>query len=325
MLQPLFSHFSRRFGSISFSNPTLTPYRKGSGLTEYILPALLLGGVILGVLASTNWDILGQNYVAKTNKGQVQNKALIMNQFGKLNPNSLSQEMIQETMETVQVCFDGLPTCLNVRNIKPSSDTDGSLGADTVTGLADILEQLPGILADLNVDPSVVDRVTKLASQGHDLAIKLRAIEAVCARDKTCTGPESREAQKQLRELQAGHLGKFMSEWKTLETYMTDNPNALKTFPEAYGIIKSRVNDINLIVQSLATANLYNQIPSTRQRLVPTVYDKGILRYKNVTETTYSSEFKGLSFQSPNVKKVHQNANSICTQGGNQKRCHLQF
>lgn len=91
----------------------------GNGLTEYILPALLLGGVVLAVLATTNWDILGQNYVAKTNKGQVQNKALIMNQFGKLNPNSLSQEMIQETMETVQVCFDGLPTCLNVGILNP--------------------------------------------------------------------------------------------------------------------------------------------------------------------------------------------------------------
>jgi hypothetical protein len=181
-------------------------------------------------------------------------------------------------------------------------------------------------LADLNVDPSVVDRVTKLASQGHTMAKKLRAIEGICARGKVCTGPQSRDAQKQLKELKKGPLGEFLSEWKTLETYMKDNPNALAAFPEAYGVIKSRVTNINRILNSLATANLYNQVPKTvtRQKTVQ-CGDGGTWNCKKtVTETVYQPVFKGLSFQSPNVKKVHQNANEICEQGGKQNRCKVQ-
>jgi hypothetical protein len=310
-----------------------TKYTKGNSITEYLLPAMLLGGVVLGVLATTDWDILGQNYLAETTHGHMQNKTLMINHFGQLDPNTpMPGTEVQgttgngNTISDPSICFDGIPTCINIRTIKPGPETVGSLGGDSIDALAAVLEQLPDILADLNVDPSVVDRVTKLASQGHDMAKKLKAIEAICARGKVCTGPESREAQKQLRDLKKGPLGEFLSEWKTLESYMKENPNALAAFPEAYGIIKSRVNNINRILNSLATANLYNQVPKTvtRQKTVQ-CGDGGTWNCKKtITETVYQPVFKGLSFQSPNVKKVHQNANEICDQGGKQNRCRVQ-
>jgi hypothetical protein len=327
--------------------------RTGSGLTEYILPTLLLGGVVLGFLATTDWDILGQNYLANSTHGEMQNKTLIVQNLGEIDA-TLNNDDAQQSnnanlgndTQTQTACFQGISHCLTIPIIQPNPETAGSLGGDEIDQLALVLEQLPQILVDLTVDPAVVDRVTKLASMGHGLADKLKAIEAICPAGKMCTGAKDKEARQLLKDLKKGELGSFLKEWTELNKYLKTNPNALAAFPEAYKIIQSRVKSIQSILNGLANQNqyTYTSYQSTQVQNVemnmPGKYAigqcqvtyQGKLTYSNGKQycsfsksvTLQQSHYQGLKIGSPTIKKVHQNANEICGQGGNTGRCTVQ-
>lgn len=299
----------------------------GNSMVEYILPIAMV--IILVGTFSMGGNFLDsfKTSLERQSRGHLANADLTVKQFGVIDdPSVVIPEIpefpITQSQQTERVCFGDETTCLNIPVLSGTPDTTGGLGSDEIEALTSVLEQLPTLLEELGADPSMVDRVTKLANMGHGLGIKLKEIEGVCKRGKLCTGKESSAAKKELVALKKGELGEFMNQWKELEAVMKENPHALDAFPEAFGIIKSKVSEINTIISKLSAANSYRQVTQNSTRTVPAQCCGGCTWdcKKTIPTKVVVPVFQGLNFNSPGVKKVHQNANTICSNGGN--RCY---
>lgn len=313
-------------------------------MVEYILPIAMVCILVGTFSMSGSFFDSFQSRLKNQTKGTLSDQDLTVKKFGVLDQSLIpvEQEVAPDPgaggaspqAPTETVCFGGDIACLTIPVIGESSETSGGLGGGEVESLTAILEQLPKILEELGVEPSVIDQVTKLANMGHGLADKLKAIEGVCKPGKVCTGTESAKAKKELLALKKGELGDFLKQYNDLNAYLKTNPNALAAFPEAANIIKNKVNEIKTILNNLSAQNSYKNVVKPTPQLVhvgaagkygaipcTNAMYGGVIQngqcYVRKTVNTAVPVFQGLNFNSPGVKKVHQNANTICNNGGN--------
>ncbi len=224
----------------------------GNALVEYVLPLSLV--VLLGGAMLWGGDFAGlmQNNLQATNRGTMDNASLRIGRMGVLAPPPSASNLPGLRSGHEQVCFTGSNVCLDLPVINGASgETVGTLGGDIVQRLAAVLQELPGILEELGVDPAVLSLVTDLANQSHTLGEKLKAIQDVCSGGRLCEGPAAQEAFAEFNALKGAELADFLNRWQTLETHLANNPDALAAFPEAHGIIKTKVDEIKGIIASL--------------------------------------------------------------------------
>lgn len=281
----------------------------GNNLVEYVLPIALLFGMGLLIWNNTMVGAV-QNITSSAIKGNLQGNTIQVVPMGTLEqtPNGVPQVFGGE-IETgsEQLCFLDSNTCLNIPIIAP--DTVGGIGSDGVDKLAKVLEQLPPILEAKGTDPSVVDMVSKLANLGHSLGERLKSLEGMCDSGGTCSTSNAQKAKDLLAEIKQGDLNTFLAEWTALQEKMGANPEALAGFPEAYGIIEKKVNDINTLVASISAQESFKRT----QKQVPT--GSRFQPFNIVRQNTLD----GITFSNASVPKIHQNANDVCSQGG--RRC----
>lgn len=225
---------------------------RGNALVEYVLPLSLV--VLVGGAMLWGGDFAGlmQNNLQATNRGTMENASLRIGRMGVLAPPPSASNLPRLHSGHEQVCFMGSNVCLDIPVIDGvAGETVGTLGGDIVKRLAAVLQELPGILEELGVDPAVLTMVTDLANQGHTLGEKLKAIQDVCSGGRLCEGPAAQEAFAEFNALKGAELADFLNRWQTLEAHLASNPDALAAFPEAHGIIKSKVEEIQALITSL--------------------------------------------------------------------------
>lgn len=324
----------RIFSSITIASPLQS--RLGNSMAEYIMPVALVGLVGFACANAGFFDGF-LTFTTKTNKGLMQGKTLIGSNIGVLTASEILSNAAHDVPEMKadeeQVCFAARGVCVNVPLIQKAAgaETVGGLGGDDVDKLTRVLDQLPDILAELEVDPAVVDLVTKLSKQGHTIGAQLNSVEAICP-GGVCGTANGENAKAVLASITGPDITAFLNDFKTLDAYLQKNPNALDKFPEAYGIIRNQVEQIQQLVAGLNAqdkmASSVKVIPPTTRTTTTTRKNtdfktwggKPIVTNVTVTDparTEITQVKTGVTLGNVNSGKVRQSSNNICDQGGN--------
>jgi hypothetical protein len=297
---------------------------------EYVIPPALCLVLLVAIAWNGNLFQGLADHTTAAIAGRQEDDRVAVFSFGQvLLPASAKRLAVPEVGQE-SICFVGSRTCINIPVITP--EVAGGLGGDSVKKMAVTIQEIARMMAEDNVEPGVVDLVTNLANRGHGLADELRAIQSLCSGQVVCRSPQSDMARSRLIQLKAQGLNAFLSDWQNLSQFMEANPTALANYPEAVGIIKGQVNDIQQLVSAIGAQD--NQVvnsrtisqtaPDTSKRIViPRNADVNTaIRFwqaknqKTVqrNETTVVND--GVIFNNPGAQQVNRNANTICSQGG---------
>lgn len=329
---------------------------KGNTLAEYSLPIALLVVVGGALIASNTTELFEGKLasVVKGNVVQKQLNVSQLGQFSlpadTKNLKAPAPDMTQVCFMNPAACLQ-FPVI-----DPSKQEAVGSMGEKELMSLVALLENLPELLESLGVDPAVVSQVTDLANKGHALSNSLKEIQTLCPSGETCSGEQMDQAKMALSTLKETDLDAFNGLWQNLQAYLKQNPTALNAFPQAYGIIENQVQDIQALVSSLNFLNKnvvestkyagqstqtmsYNEFSSYVNALPNSTVVKsdGNNWYKTVDPETGSyqltrlvgttfvlqkydytaaSQTASFSVNAQTLDTIHQDANTICQNGG---------
>jgi hypothetical protein len=298
-------------------------------MVEYALPLALCVVVVLVLAWSSGLlnNLSGQ--VTGSVSGTRQSNRIAVNTFGNIPLPAAAASLPDPGPGQESLCFLGGQTCLTIPIITP--EVAGGLGGDSVKKLAMTLEEMAQLMREQGVDPAIVDLVTRLANRGHGLGDEIKEIQALCPNTGTCVPPNSNQAWGKLDTLHESKLDSFMADWNELKQLLAQNPGALDKFPEALGIIRGQVEDIQTLIKSLkanpqyTSINKVETVTKPEEKLVSTytgVKTNGFRETKrqvvmtSAQVTTVQNIQEGFVFTNPEAGRITRSANNICSQGG---------
>jgi hypothetical protein len=309
-------------------------------MVEYALPLAVCVVVVIALAWSSDLFSGMSTQMATSVSGERQGNQVNVASMGRFLLPPSAQNLPEASAGQESICFMGSGTCINMAVITP--EVAGGLGGDSVRKLAATLAEMARMMKEEGVNPEIVDLVTRLANRGHGMGDQIKAIQALCSGQTTCKAPAADQARAQLADLKASKLDAFMADWATLENQLKTNPGALSRFPEAMGIIRGQVSDIQQLISSLKTEEKLSTVTQTTNQVVNTTVAKPVTttqfkptpmksnQYTRVTTTTMVNETAqtvvqqakqvtvsdGFVFSNTGAQQITRNANNICSQGG---------
>jgi hypothetical protein len=206
------------------------------------------------------------------------------------------------------ICFQG-GVCVNIPTIASGSltETNGGLGGSLVTSLSDVFDQLVAQLKAQNADPALISLVTQLAKQGHSIGDSLQTVQAVCSvgggNNAACdTAKGGALNASMFKESNSGDVftsnidtTSFTKALSAVDNYIRNHPG---TYDSVGTLIDMESSQITNIAQGM---NLGIEMTSGLDSL----------GHQNFNITAVNNK----------AVLVHQDANTICSAGGNTHLC----
>lgn len=200
-----------------------------------------------------------------------------------------------------KACFSS-GVCIDFPSMNPATVvTSGGLGSQYTHDLASVLDQVKAQLVAENADPSVIDLVSKLANQGHDMGDYEQSMwdqMAGCMQGGVCANQKVFGSTYTMEHVMLNKVAQLKTLDAQLQTYLTAHPDALANFPEAQSIINTEVNQIATLGSNLNHG--IDPVPSGQDgafQIYPDAMTHGLVAQNASTIT-------------------HASSNTICGQGG---------
>jgi Flp pilus assembly pilin Flp len=187
------------------------------------------------------------------------------------------------------VCFDG--TCVHLPVIDPANqhvDTAGGNGVEHFFAFVNVLQQMAEQLEASGADDGLVQRISALAKEGHNLGDDYK--KTVCpfgfgaADTSPCAGLQTKYAYDSFNEKYLPQKQEFIDSYQELQHYLSKHPTVL-------GEVSQKVIDAQVIqIKELADGAFIDGRSNSRIQV---------------------SDYKH-----KDVQLIHQSANTICDQGG---------